>query len=135
RGRNLRPRQGQAGRARDAQGAGRPGRALRRALPAAVPGRAGRGAVRGRGGAFQRRGREHPVGLIFRTGRRGYSKKGAVVRPGEGPAYTFEMTPSLAGVWTLLSMVLLAAAIGAVALLYDALGRQFSGGPAGILLW
>ena len=57
------------------------------------------------------------------------------MRPGEGPAYTFEMTPSLAGVWTLLSMVLLAAAIGAVALLYDALGRQFSGGPAGLLLW
>jgi hypothetical protein len=57
------------------------------------------------------------------------------VRAAEGPAYTFEMTPSLAGVWTLLSLGILGVAIAAVALLYLALGRQFSGGPAGFLLW
>jgi hypothetical protein len=45
------------------------------------------------------------------------------------------MTPSLAGVWTLVSVGLLGVAIATVALIYLVLGRHFSGGPAGFLLW
>jgi putative zincin peptidase len=45
------------------------------------------------------------------------------VQPEDGPAYTFEMTTSLAGLWTVISTLILIAAMVAIAAVYGVLGR------------
>lgn len=52
----------------------------------------------------------------------------------EAPAYVFELSPSLAGVWTLLSLVLFVAAAVAMGILYGSAGRVVLDAVS-VLLW